>query len=105
MARRKQKASSKSKTAARGGSHSRKKTAVSEQASRQAKAVLLFAGAVLVLCLSLIPGGSLWGWLHTVVLGLFGLAVYVLPLLMGYAAVASAMDKPVATNNHNKDIR
>ena len=95
MARKKRRSSAKAGTAKRGGTHGKKQTAASEQARRQAKAVLLFAGAVLLMCLAIIPGGSLWGWLHTVVLGLFGLSAYLIPVLMGYLAVVSAMDKPV----------
>ncbi len=94
MARRKRKSTTKAHTAKRSGIRS-KTSAASENARRQAKAVVLFAGAVLLMCLAIIPGGSLWGWLHNLVLGLLGLAAYVMPILMGYLAVVSAMDDPV----------
>lgn len=70
----------------------KRQTAEAENAARQTRAVLLFAVAVLVLCLVFIPGDSLWGWLHTVLLGVFGWCAYVLPILMGYLAVMSAID-------------
>ena len=70
-----------------------KKSTVSDSARHQTAAVLLFAGAVLLLCLSVIKGASLWGWLHNLLLGLFGVCAYVLPILVGYLAVLCAMER------------
>ncbi len=72
-----------------------RRTASSESARRQTKGVVLFASAVLLLCLAIIPGGSLWGWLHNAVMGLFGLSAYILPLLLGYLAIGLAMERPI----------
>lgn len=70
-----------------------------EQASarHQMAAVILFAAAILVLCLVLIPGGSLWGHLHNLLLGLFGVCAFILPVLMGYIAVIAAMERPIGS--------
>ena len=65
-----------------------KKTTVNPQAV----SVILFAIAVLLLCIILIPGGSLWGFLHTFVMGIFGLCAYLVPFILGYVAVVSAME-------------
>ncbi len=72
-----------------------RRTAASESARRQIRGVVLFASAVLLLCLAIIPGGSLWGWLHNAVMGLFGLSAYILPLLLGYLAIGLAMERPI----------
>lgn len=92
MAQKKRKSTRKATTAKKSG-RVKRATAASESAHRQAKAVLLFAGAVLLLCLAMVPGGNLWGWLHTLVLGLFGLSAYILPVLIGYLAVITALEK------------
>ncbi len=92
MAQKKRKSTTKRANTAKQSAHGKRKSAASENASRQAKAVILFAVAVLLLCVVIIPGDNLWGWLHTVLLGLFGIAAYVLPILMGYLAVTSALD-------------
>ena len=61
----------KRKTTKKGGaahaksrSNAPQKQQVSQSARNQTAAVLLFAGAILLLCIALIPGESLWGWLH-----------------------------------------
>ena len=66
-------------------SSSSKKTQVS--GSEQVAAVLLFAGAILVLCLELIPGQALWKFLHNFLFGIFGCAAFLLPIIMTYLAV------------------
>ncbi len=71
----------------------KKEQEVSQSARNQTAAVLLFAGAILLLCITLIPGGSLWGWLHNVLLGMFGICTYLLPILIGYVAVICAMER------------
>ncbi len=84
--------SAKKAAAARGdGSDSASK------ARRQTASVLIFAGAILLFCMVIIPGGSLWGALHRFLLGLFGICAYILPVLMIYIAVVIALDKPVGS--------
>ncbi len=59
-------------------------------------AIVLFAVAVLFLCIVLIPGGpegGLWGFLREVIFGTFGFCAFVLPLLFIYLTVVSTMEK------------
>ncbi len=86
-------ASSRGKKAAETKRHK----AQAERARNQTAAVLLFAGAVLVLCIAFIKGENLWGWLHNTLFGLFGFCAYVVPILMGYIAVLCAMERPVGS--------
>lgn len=91
--------SSKKSTAshAKKASGSKRQNAASQSARSQSAAVVLFAAAVLLFCISLIPGDSLWGWLHNTLLGLFGVCLYILPFLMGYVAVLCAMERPIGS--------
>ncbi len=84
--------STKAKTQTKNNTHA-KKSSASESARCQTAAVLLFAGAVLLLCLAFIKGESLWGWLHNTLMGLFGICAYILPILVGYLAVLCAMER------------
>ncbi len=83
------------KNTARKAAETRKKQEAAEKARRQTTAVLLFAGAILLFCLVIIPGGSLWGFLHNVMMGFFGIAAYIFPFLIGYVAVVYAMEQSV----------
>lgn len=91
--------SSKKSTASHGKAKKadQKRSTASASARVQSAAVLLFAGAVLLLCIALISGESLWGWLHKTLLGLFGACLYILPFLMGYVAVLCAMERPIGS--------
>ncbi len=60
------------KPAAPKGSRARPDNEAAASARHQMAAVLLFAGAILVLCLALIKGANLWLWLHNLMMGLFG---------------------------------
>lgn len=60
----------------------------------QIRAVVLFACAILLGCLVLIPGDNLWRWAHNAILGLFGSWALLWPVLMIYVAVITAMEKP-----------
>jgi len=82
---------------AKGRTESKQSKTVSQSAKNQSSAVLLFAGAVLLLCIALIEGASLWGWLHKTLFGLFGACLYILPFLMGYVAVLCAMERPIGS--------
>ena len=94
MAQKKRKSSSK---------HGKKSTAQSKKQSQakvkeaqaQSKAVITFAVAIFLAFLVIIPGGSLWGWLHRLVMGLFGWAGYLLPLFVGYMAISAALKNRV----------
>lgn len=60
----------------------------------QIRAVVLFACAIFLGCLVLIPGDNLWKWAHGVMLGLFGSWALLWPVLMIYVAVITALEKP-----------
>ena len=91
MAKRK---SSKSRSkAASKAAETRKKEVQRSSAQRQTYAVLLFALAIFVACVALIQGANVWRWLHNVLLGLFGICAYVLPVLLVYIAVFVAKEE------------
>ena len=60
---------------------------------REIVAILLFALALLTLVAVIIKGENLWLWLHNTLFGLFGVAVFALPVILGAIAVFLAMDK------------
>ena len=63
-----------------------------QAASRQMKAVILFALGVVVTALAIIPGSNVWLWLHNLLLGLFSwMALPVGPFML-YLAVKLSMD-------------
>ena len=79
-----------------------KKTKKNERpcARHQAAAVVLFAVAVLAMCIVCIPGeegANLWYFLHLFLRGMFGVGAYLLPILLGYVAVIAAMEKPIGS--------
>lgn len=69
-------------------------TADSIRQRNQRRAVVLFACAIFLGCLVLIPGDNLWKWAHKVVLGLFGGWAFLWPVLMIYVAVVTTLEKP-----------
>lgn len=65
---------------------------------RQWTAVVLFAVAVLLMFIAILPIESLlWSGLHKGLLGFFGLCAYVVPVLLGYVAIATALNKDGGT--------
>ncbi len=91
----KRKTTTSRKSGAKKSATTRKKQQAAETARRQTAAVLMFAGAILLFCLVIVPGESLWGILHNIVLGLFGVCAYIFPFLIGYLAVVYAMEHAV----------
>lgn len=70
--------------------NSRKQTSY---VKRQTAAVILFALALFLLCVAVIPGGdtfNAWSALHMAVLGTFGLCAFALPILLGFIAISMA---------------
>ena len=57
-------------------------TAEAIRQKNQVRAVVLFACAILLGCLVLIPGDNLWRWAHDAILGLFGSWALLWPVLM-----------------------
>ncbi len=74
----------------RGGSRA------AEQSHRQMRAVVIFFLALLLLLFAIIPGAKAWNAVHNFLLGLFGVCAYIWPVLVGYVAVESALDRPGA---------
>lgn len=95
MAQKRKKSATSRKNTSPKTAGARTKRQASEPARKQTTAVLLFAGAILLFCLVIIPGESLWGWLHKLLLGLFGICAYIFPFLVGYFAVVYAMERAV----------
>ena len=60
---------------------------------KETASILLFALAVLTLFLIIIKGQTAWLWLHNTLFGLFGIAVFALPIILGVIAVFAAMDR------------
>lgn len=54
---------------------------------------LLFALGVLTLAFTLIKGESVWNSIHNVLLGLFGVSVFLVPAILIYVSIMIAMDK------------
>lgn len=70
-------------------------------AQNQKIALLLMAGALIILALTLIKGESLWAGMHNFIFGLFGVCSFIWPLMMIYLAVMIAKEspKPAVTAN------
>lgn len=78
----------------KGKSHASRMTAEAIRQRNQIRAVVLFACAIFLGCLVLIPGDNLWKWAHTAVLGLFGSWAVLWPILMIYVAIVTTLEKP-----------
>ncbi len=90
----------KKKTAAKKPTVSKSKSATSAKtqtkssmALRQKRALILFAGAVLMFAVTLIKGESVWSVLHNFVFGLFGICSFIWPIIMIYLAVMLSLNK------------
>ena len=55
--------------------------------------IILFTSGILILLLALIPGESAWIHIHNLLLGLFGVSVFFVPVILIYVAIMIAMDK------------
>ena len=77
-----------------GSSTSRHMTAESIRQRNQMRAVIMFACAIFLGCLVLIPGDNLWRWAHDAVLGIFGSWAVLWPVLIIYVAIVTALDNP-----------
>lgn len=63
--------------------------------TRQVNAILLFAAALFLLFVAVIPGGNVWAALQSVLFGIFGVISYVIPLLLIYVAVVTSLDRDI----------
>lgn len=77
----------KGSTAAKGAAEKKEKT------DRVLWSAILFAAGVLVLAFTLIKGESAWLSVHNMLLGLFGLSVFIVPFVLIYVSVMIALDK------------
>ena len=66
-----------------------------QQAHRQHAAIWLFAAAVLLFFLALIPGQKAWAFLHHGLFSLFGVCAWALPLILVGLAVVFAINRPL----------
>ena len=73
----------------------REKTLEEKKSRNQTFAIVLFAVSIFLFCLVLVPGDSVWNWLHTMIQGLFGSCAIGWPILLTYVSVATALEKPV----------
>lgn len=94
------------KTAAKSTPRTTKKAATAKKIKRelpklssQGVAVIVFAVALLLLFAAIVPSetAALWNGLHNILLGTFGVFAYIIPLIMGYATVMTAQEKPAST--------
>lgn len=61
----------------------------------QAKAIIMFFAAAILLVLVLFPGENVWTMAHNFLKGLFGLARILLPAILIYLGVITAMEKQI----------
>ena len=59
----------------------------------QIMAVVIFAAAVLMACVVLIPGENIWNWLHVQIMGLFGVCAIMWPVLLLYISIVTAFER------------
>lgn len=107
MAERKRNTSGTQKSSGSSGNHSgrQKSEAPSPQRTSKSKAVepkneknqfwsiVLFAIGILVLLMSIIKGTAGWNRIHNGLLGIFGFAVFFVPIILIYTAVLIGMEK------------
>lgn len=90
-------------------SHQGRKTAQSVQSDTQKKvskkpedqkndnnrfwSIVLFATGILIMLMSLIKGSAGWNGIHNGLLGMFGIAVFFVPVILIYTAVLIGMEK------------
>lgn len=70
-----------------------RRTLETEQRQCQISAVLLFALAILLACIALVPGVHIWLMLHHLVRGLFGDCAFLWPILLLYVAFTTAFER------------
>ncbi len=105
------KPAAKKTTSSRSGSSNAKKAATknartakgnaSSSNKKQISAIVLFAVALFLLFVTLIPGAGLWAVLQQVVFGLFGgVMAYVLPIMLLVVAVMTSYDRDTVNLKH-----
>lgn len=74
-----------------------KDSSIGSTEHRQAWAVVIFAAALLLMFIVLIPGHNVWNAVHLFLRGLFGPGVYLWPVLLVAVALMAALERPFAT--------
>ena len=64
-----------------------------EQRRRQTSAIVIFALAIFLFCVAVIPGIHIWLMLHHLVRGLFGICALLWPVLLLYVAFSTAFER------------
>ena len=64
-----------------------------EQRRRQTSAIVIFALAIFLFCVAVIPGIHIWLMLHHLVRGLFGICALLWPILLLYVAFSTAFER------------
>ncbi|MBQ8978132.1 MAG: DNA translocase FtsK 4TM domain-containing protein, partial [Oscillospiraceae bacterium] len=89
----KRKTASRSSSSRQTSSRSRKKTAAQKSDERVIWSAVLFVLGLLTLAFTLITGENLWLTTHNILLGAFGMAAVLVPVVLIYAAIMLAKDK------------
>lgn len=63
------------------------------KARRQRGAIILFAASIMLACICFIPGGSLWGYIHNFMFGMFGFCAYLVPCIVLAVSIFTASGK------------
>ncbi|HNX64548.1 MAG TPA: DNA translocase FtsK [Oscillospiraceae bacterium] len=71
----------------------RKKSTPAKTTDKQFWSVILFAAGILILLLGIIQGESAWYAIHIFLRGIFGISVFIVPVILIYASVMIAKDK------------
>lgn len=70
-----------------------RRTPEADRQHRQTAAILLFALALFLFCVAVIPGVHIWLMLHHLVRGLFGVCALLWPVLLLYIAFSTAFER------------
>lgn len=71
-----------------------------DRQKNQTLAVVLFTIAILLLCIVIIPGDNLWNIVHNVMKGLFGICSILIPIILSYISISTALEKPIYKIKH-----
>ncbi len=93
--------SSKSKQSAKKQPAKKSSGPAHTQAQRQRSAVIIMAAALLLFCMTLIKGESVWAAIHNFIFGVFGICAYFWPIMLVYLAVMFAVNKPIKSTVYN----
>jgi len=75
-------------------SKSKAKSKSKSDNSGQLWSIVLFSSGILIFLMSVIEGQAAWLALHNFVRGLFGIGVFLVPVILIYSAIMIACDKP-----------